>query len=160
MGVRRVRAGLRGAGGERHPVPPEERGPRHGQSPGLLPRPAGRLVATGGAMGARPVAFARQRHPGRSGAPCRRAAEGAPASGHPLRRDGAHPAPRGRGRPGGARQEGEADRHPMGQGRRGLDGTGEVRPAGAGHAGGFETLLRPDRRRHRGALDARHHPQA
>ena len=46
-----VRAGAGGAGGERHPVPPEERRARHGEGARALARSAGCLVEAGRAVG-------------------------------------------------------------------------------------------------------------
>ena len=80
-------------------------------------------------------------------APVRRpgdaAAEGAAAPRHPLGRHGAHRPPGRRGGADRARPHEGPHRHPVGQGRRGLDGAGQVRSARSRHAGGAAVLLRP-----------------
>ena len=53
VGVREVRAPQRRPGRQRHPVPAEERGARHGEGARALARAAGRLVEAGGALGRR-----------------------------------------------------------------------------------------------------------
>ena len=83
------------------------------------------------------------RHP-RSGARVRvRAAEGSAPSRHPLRRNGADRPARRRGRADRACAHGEPHGHPVGQGRRRLDGARQVRPPGTRDAGGPAVLLRP-----------------
>ena len=159
VGLRAVRARARGAGRERHPVPAEERRARHGEGARALARAAGCLVEAGGAVGRDALDRAGARHP-RSGDRVRvRAAEGAAASRHPLRRHGAHRPARRRGRADRARAHGEPHGDPVGQGRRRLDGAREVRPARARDAGRPAVLLRHDPRRDGGGVGARDDPE-
>ena len=126
---------------------------------GHSPGPAGCLVEAGRAVGRDALDRAGARHP-RSGDRVRvRAAEGAPASRHPLRRHGADRPARRRGRADRARAHGEPHGDPVGQRRRRLDGAGEVRPARPRDAGGAAVLLRPDPRGDGGGVGARDDPQ-
>ena len=78
----------------------------------------------------------------------------AAAHGHPLRRHGDLRPPDRRGVPGGMGPHGEPQRAAVGQGRLRGNRSGQVRPAGAGHAVGPALRRRPGRRAqgHRGRL--------
>ena len=137
-----VRPAQRRAGRERHQLPAEGRGARHGEGARLLHRAAGRLVEAGRALG-RGGLDRRPRHP-RPGRRARRAAAHLPAAPrHPLGRHGAHRPARRRGVPHRARPHGEPHRAAVGQGRLRVDGPREVRPARARHARRAAVHLRP-----------------
>ena len=71
-------------GGQRHHLPGQVGGARHGQGPRLRPRPAGRLVQAGRRAGGgwrpRPPASGRPRHPRRGAGPGRRRSSTSPAT--------------------------------------------------------------------------------
>ncbi len=134
--LRTLRAAERGPGGQRHHVPAQVGGARHGQGPRPLDGATRRVVQTdrrvGSAVGHRGPT--RPRDPGPGAGVGRGGAELPPSPGNPLGRHG-HLRPSGvRGRARRMGTDGGAHRSAVGQGRLRRGRSGEVRPARPGHA--------------------------
>ena len=138
--LRALRPAPRGAGGQRHHLPPPLGRARRGQGLRVHPRAGGRLGGgdrpgrgRASAAAAEAVGGGGRRRgrgdPAAGGRAGGRGARPAAPSGHPLGRHGAVRPPGDRGLPGGVGAHARAQRAAVGQGRLRRHRAGEVRPA-------------------------------